>query len=252
MRRPLVGPARRPSSIRVADSDLAADVRTVVGDLIPVTIAATPELDELANAMFESFAKGTGGGTGGDRGGEEPSCFENGRVSPAAVADLFAAARLLRYAVPLARECRPRGESRGSPSETRRSRRPRTDRPPSLRERATEPLLALPAARRLLAGVRQLACEAAAAGRVGTRGARRASCQCIALAKNRGDLSSARRRYAVTVPRPTEQAPAIARCDSPTSNLSRRISRNCLIRSLFAGIQGVLLGKTHGIAGRYR
>lgn len=100
MRRPLVGPARRPSRIRVADAELAAEVRTIVGDVIPVTIAPTPELDELAHAMFDSFTRGTGGGTGGDRGGEEPSYFENGRVSPAAVADLFAAARLLRVAAP--------------------------------------------------------------------------------------------------------------------------------------------------------
>lgn len=100
MRRPLVGPARRPSRIRVADSDLAAEVEAVVADLIPVTIAATPELDEFSNAMFDSFTKGTGVGTRGDRGVEGPSYFENGRVSPAAVADLFAAARLLRYAAP--------------------------------------------------------------------------------------------------------------------------------------------------------
>jgi hypothetical protein len=100
MQRPLVGPARRPSSIRVADSELAAEVKTVVGDMIPVTIAPTPELDELATAMFDSFTKGTGVGTGGDRAAEEPSYFENGRVSPEAVADLFAAAPLLRHAAP--------------------------------------------------------------------------------------------------------------------------------------------------------
>lgn len=100
MLRPLVGAARRPSSIRVADADLADEVKAVVGDLIPVTIAPTPELDELANAMFDSFTKGTGGGTSGSRGDEDPSYFENGRVSPAVVADLFAAARLLRHAAP--------------------------------------------------------------------------------------------------------------------------------------------------------
>ena len=100
MLRPLIGAARRPSSIRVADAELADEVKTVVGDLIPVTIAPTPELDELANAMFDSFTKGTGGGTSGNRGGEDPSYFEDGRVSPAAVADLFAAARLLRHAAP--------------------------------------------------------------------------------------------------------------------------------------------------------
>lgn len=100
MLHPLVGPARRPSIIRVADSDLAAEVKTVVGDLIPVTIAATPELDELVDMMFESFTTGAGLGTKGDRRCEEPSYFENGRVSPAAVADLFAAAHILRRVAP--------------------------------------------------------------------------------------------------------------------------------------------------------
>ena len=100
MQRPLVGPARRPSSIRVADAELGAEVKTVVGDLIRVTIAPTPELDELANAMFDSFTKPVGARAGGARGGEEPSYFENGRVSPAAVAHLFAAAHLLRRTAP--------------------------------------------------------------------------------------------------------------------------------------------------------
>jgi hypothetical protein len=68
--------------------------------MIPVTIAPTPELDELANAMFDSFTKETGGGTSRNRRDDDPSYFENGRVSPAAVADLFAAARLLRHAAP--------------------------------------------------------------------------------------------------------------------------------------------------------
>jgi len=93
MQSPLVGPARRPSSIRVADSELAAEVKTIVGDMIPVTIAPTPELDELATAMFDFVTKDSGVETGGDRGGEEASYFENGRVSPAAVAELFEAAR---------------------------------------------------------------------------------------------------------------------------------------------------------------
>lgn len=99
MRSPLIGPPRRPLSVRVADSDLASEVKTLVGGLIPVTIAPTPELDELASAMFGSFA-GTAGRAGADRGGEAPSYFESGRVSPSAVAELFGAARLLRYAAP--------------------------------------------------------------------------------------------------------------------------------------------------------
>jgi hypothetical protein len=100
MRRPLVGPARRPSAIRVADSSLAAEVRAVVGDVIPVTIAATPEVECLADAMFESMRMEAGLATDEGGGDEEASYFENGRVSPAAVADLFVAAQLLRRVAP--------------------------------------------------------------------------------------------------------------------------------------------------------
>ena len=46
MQHPLVGPARRPSRIRVADAELADEVKAVVGDMIPVTIAPTPEIDD--------------------------------------------------------------------------------------------------------------------------------------------------------------------------------------------------------------
>ncbi len=100
MRHPLVGPARRPSRIRVADSQLAAEVKAVVGDLIPVTVGATPELNELLDAMYGSFTSGAGLETGGNRSSEEESYFENSRVSAATVAGLFAAARLLHHVAP--------------------------------------------------------------------------------------------------------------------------------------------------------
>ena len=69
MQHPLVGPARRPSAIRVADADLAAEGKAVVGDLIPVTVAATPELDQLADVMFESMVTGAGPNTEDPQGG---------------------------------------------------------------------------------------------------------------------------------------------------------------------------------------
>lgn len=100
MRHPLVGPVRRPSRIRVSDSELAAEVKAIVGDLIPVTVGATPELNELVDAMFGTFTRGAGLDTGGDGDCEEESYFENGRVSAVTVADLFAAARLLRHVAP--------------------------------------------------------------------------------------------------------------------------------------------------------
>ena len=103
LRRPLVGPPRRPSAIRVADPGLADEVRAVVGDRIPVTVAATPELDELLELMSESMAAGGeferdgAGRREGDRDSrnhwEEPSYLEAGRVSPEVVAELFRALR---------------------------------------------------------------------------------------------------------------------------------------------------------------
>ena len=110
LRRPLIGAPRRPSAIRVADPDLAAEVRAVVGDRIPVTVAATPELDELLELMSESMAaegefdSDGAGRREGDRDSanhwEEPSYLEAGRVSPAVVAELFSAAELLHHAAP--------------------------------------------------------------------------------------------------------------------------------------------------------
>lgn len=45
----------------------------------PVTIAATPELNELMDTMIESMDTGAGLGTSGARRGEEASYFENAR-----------------------------------------------------------------------------------------------------------------------------------------------------------------------------
>lgn len=100
IRDPLVGPPRQPRRIRVADEDLAIEAKRVVGELIPVTIAATPELEALAAAMFESFKGASGGESSEESGEERASYLQNGRVSHAAVAELFDAARLLRFAAP--------------------------------------------------------------------------------------------------------------------------------------------------------
>jgi hypothetical protein len=110
LRRPLIGPPRRPSAIRVAEPGLAAEVRAVVGDGIPVTVAATPELDDLLELMSESMAsegefdRDSAGRRGGGRDSadhwEEASYLEAGRVSPAVVAELFSAAELLHLAAP--------------------------------------------------------------------------------------------------------------------------------------------------------
>jgi hypothetical protein len=87
MARPLAGPPRRPDRIRVADARLADEVRAALGDDTPVAIAPTPELDALLERMLESMSQ-----EGGDDG---ESYFEDGRIPPAAVAELFRSADLL-------------------------------------------------------------------------------------------------------------------------------------------------------------
>ena len=59
MERPLIGPRRRPSALRVPDRSSAAEVRAAVGNRIPVRIAPTPELDEVLESMAESFPRAT-------------------------------------------------------------------------------------------------------------------------------------------------------------------------------------------------
>lgn len=97
--RPLAGPARRPGKLRVADEALAAEVRAVVDGEIPVSVAATPELEDVKDAMKEATETGLLADPEGD-GMEEFSYFHGGRVSPAVVTSLFAAARLLAVASP--------------------------------------------------------------------------------------------------------------------------------------------------------
>ena len=94
--RPLVGPRRRPSTIRVADRYLAAEVRAAVGRRIPVQVAPTPELDEILDVMVESLPA-----EGGIESRDE-SYLENGRIPPETVAALFAAAESLHRASPWA------------------------------------------------------------------------------------------------------------------------------------------------------
>lgn len=93
MRQPLVGPPRRPRSVRVADENDAAEARAALfGSDIEVIVAPAPELD----ALFEQMAADLGG----VEGDEEPSYLEGGRVSPEVVAELFAAARALYAMAP--------------------------------------------------------------------------------------------------------------------------------------------------------
>ena len=82
---PAAGAPRRPDAIRVADSAIAAEVRAAVQGTIPVTVAPTPELDDIRDQLIESMPPGD----------EDDSYFAGGRVSPATVERLFTAARAL-------------------------------------------------------------------------------------------------------------------------------------------------------------
>ncbi|MFN7964529.1 MAG: SEC-C domain-containing protein [Acidobacteriota bacterium] len=96
IRNPLVGRPRKPQRIRVADEHLAVEAKRVVGELIPVTIAATPELEVLAAAMLGSVMNDSA-----EESTEEPAGYlGGGRVSHDAVSELFDAADDLGLAAP--------------------------------------------------------------------------------------------------------------------------------------------------------
>ncbi len=86
MRKPMMGPPRRPPALRISDSSLVEEVRAVAGGTVPVRIAPTPELDELLHLMQEGTARDEG---------EDPGWLGGGRIRPEVVEDLFEAARLL-------------------------------------------------------------------------------------------------------------------------------------------------------------
>src|SRR6266511_4064000 len=90
MKRPLVGPPRRPARVRVATSDLAESARHVVGDDVEIVVAPTPELDAVLEAMKHAPRD--------DR--HDESYLEEGRVSVDTVADLFGAAELVYQMAP--------------------------------------------------------------------------------------------------------------------------------------------------------
>jgi len=96
MRSPAAGPPRRPARVRVADEALAAQARAAlaaddqVGGRIEVTVAPTPEVDDLVRSLAEFLPEGD----------VPDSYLEDGRVSAAAVGELFRAAQTLYHAAP--------------------------------------------------------------------------------------------------------------------------------------------------------
>ena len=90
MKHPAAGPPRRPDRIRVSDGSSAAELRTSLGDAIPIEVGPTPELDLVFQQLVESMP-------GGD---VVESYLEEGRVSPEAVRSMFKAAELLHRMAP--------------------------------------------------------------------------------------------------------------------------------------------------------
>jgi hypothetical protein len=91
--RPSWGAPRRPDSLRVADSGVAAELRAAVrsrGLAIPVEVAPTPELDSLIVEIIASPAHDGG----------QPSYLESGAISPPVMRELFVAAWLLYRTAP--------------------------------------------------------------------------------------------------------------------------------------------------------
>lgn len=90
MESPMVGPPRRPSTVRVADARLADEVRRVLPE-VRVIEAPTPELDDVLELML---------GASEENARREPSYFEDGRVSIEAIEGLFRGAGILYEAAP--------------------------------------------------------------------------------------------------------------------------------------------------------
>ena len=86
MKKPLVGPTREPTKIRVADPELASLIRKRLGKTIKVNVAPTPELDEVMAEMSKGLAQGDD---------QEPSYLEGGQVSAETLARFFKTAAKL-------------------------------------------------------------------------------------------------------------------------------------------------------------
>ncbi len=96
MESPLIGPPRRPGTVRVAGARLAAEVRQVLPD-VRIVEAPTPELDQVLKLMSEAAEEDV---TAGPLRHDEPSYFEDGRVGIEAIETLFHSAKILYHAAP--------------------------------------------------------------------------------------------------------------------------------------------------------
>jgi hypothetical protein len=95
MAQPMVGRPRRPDRVRVATAAMADEVRAVLGDGATITVAATPELQMVLDALTESIDAEAAG-----NGGEVITYLANGDVEADAVAEFFEIAKQLYKLAP--------------------------------------------------------------------------------------------------------------------------------------------------------
>lgn len=91
METPMYGTPRRPGVVRVADSQLAAEVHRVLPG-VRIVVAPTPEVAEVMEAMHRETRPDLESEEGGS---EELSYFEGGRVGVATIEEMFRAADAL-------------------------------------------------------------------------------------------------------------------------------------------------------------
>ncbi|MCK5800364.1 MAG: hypothetical protein KAI47_24405, partial [Deltaproteobacteria bacterium] len=90
MASPFVGPPRRPTHLRVANPELAAELKRVA-PTIPARVAPTPEIDHFVQHLAETMPEE-------DR--IEESYLAEGKISPEEVEELFVAAKRLYELAP--------------------------------------------------------------------------------------------------------------------------------------------------------
>lgn len=88
--KPMVGPARLPGRIRVADEAAAADLQSIAGLPVKIAVAPTPEIDEIVDDLRRAL----------DAGSQEEDYLSGGTIDADAVGALFRAATVLHTLAP--------------------------------------------------------------------------------------------------------------------------------------------------------
>lgn len=87
---PTMGPARLPGKIRVADEAAAADLQSIAGLPVKITVAPTPEIDEIVDDLRRTI----------DASSQEEDYLSGGTIDFEAVGALFRAAAVLYTLAP--------------------------------------------------------------------------------------------------------------------------------------------------------